>query len=136
MVTELPHYLVPTAADTQNAGLSTFVLGVDLGQSIDPTALALIERRVTATGQHEPRPGRQEGATEWRPIVQIGFWIRAVELVPLGTRYQNVTARVAERHQQASELGQTELVLFFGCLGKGHTPIHQCLDGCGSIVHQ
>ena len=102
MVTELPHYLVPTSQDQNNAGLSTFTLGVDLGQSIDPTALTLIERRVTATGKHEPRPGRQEGATEWSPIVQIGFWIRAVELVPLGTRYQNVTARVAERHQQAS----------------------------------
>ena len=110
MVTKLPHYLVPTDADRQNAGLSTFTLGVDLGQSIDPTALALIERRVTATGKHESRPGHQVGATEWSPIVHIGFWIRAVELVPLGTRYQNVTARVAERFNQASELGATDLV--------------------------
>jgi hypothetical protein len=107
----LPHYLVPTSRDRQRPGTSTFTLGVDLGQSIDPTAMTLIERRVMWDGKSwTPKHGRQEGATDMLRAVHLGYWIRAVELLPLQTRYQTVVTSVAERLNHAAELGACELV--------------------------
>ncbi len=107
----LPHYLVPNSRDRQRPQTSTFTLGVDLGQSIDPSAMTLIERRVIWDGKTwHPHPGRLEGGTEMLRTVKLSFWIRAVELLPLQTRYQTVVTSIAERFNQASQLGECELV--------------------------
>lgn len=61
-----------------------FVTGLDLGQAQDPTAMAVVETRL---GPHPVTPGR----LAWY------YAVRALPRWPLGTRYPEVVADVAER---------------------------------------
>jgi len=103
-------YLVASHDDYRLGPRSEFVLGADLGQSIDPTAISLVERLVQATGRTDATQGRMAGATNLRAELAVSFRLRAVELLPLGTRYQNVVGHLAMRVEQASTHGPCALV--------------------------
>lgn len=87
-----------------------YVLGVDLGQSIDPTALVLAERECFETGEHEPVKGKIEGATNWRRELAVRFRFRAMATLPLGTVYQDAVAEIAARFKQTRQNGKIWLV--------------------------
>lgn len=97
-------------ADYRLGPRSTFTLGADLGQSIDPTALCLIERRCFETGNTEWITGAREGAMNPRRELAVRRIIRGLEILPLGKSYYDVADHVAARKVQADALGKCQLV--------------------------
>jgi hypothetical protein len=75
--------------------MSQFFVGVDLGQSRDPSAIAAVER-VEAPGEWD--------AEMWAPRKEVRFRLRLLERVPLGTRYTEVVERVV-RVTRSRQLG-------------------------------
>ena len=68
--------------------MSTFVVGADLGQATDPSAIAVVER-IVATGAAVPAV----------------FAVRHLERLPLGTPYPKVAARLVELFDHAPLAG-------------------------------
>jgi len=64
------------------------VLGCDIGQAVDPTAIVVAE-------SYKPEPEHPDD----RPLVE--FLVRWVERVPLGTSYVDVVERIAAVSEQA-----------------------------------
>lgn len=73
----LPSALADLSASTRQ--YESFTLGCDLGQSRDPTAIAIVRRIDEASG---------------KPIFQVGH----LERLPLGTPYPGVVAHVKRLH--------------------------------------
>ncbi len=71
-------------------------IGVDIGQKVDPTAIAVIE----ATRPQPPAGTTGDGltmrTTRAAPRVETVFTARALERLALGTPYPAVAARIAE----------------------------------------
>lgn len=99
-----------TVSDYSKGSHKAYALGADLGQSIDPTAISLIERDVYETGKIEQVQGLHYGATNSRRQLAVRFSLRALERLPLGTKYQSIAAILGERHALASEHGETTLL--------------------------
>ncbi len=86
-----------------------YVLGCDLGQSVDPTALAVIERETlwsptAATVERRPR----------RPV----YSVRHLERLPLGLTYPEQAAHVARLLATPPLAGNTELAVDGTGVGK------------------
>jgi hypothetical protein len=64
----------------------SFFIGVDLGQSHDFTAIAVVERAVLK---------REFDAAVWAFRKEVRFHLRHLERVPIGTSYPEVVERVA-----------------------------------------
>lgn len=90
-------------ADYRLGPRSTFTLGADLGQSIDPTAICVIERRCFATGATEMVRGVHEGAANPRAVLAVRRIIRGLELLPLGMSYYDVADHLAARRRLIEE---------------------------------
>lgn len=74
-----------------------FVMGVDLGQSNDPTAISVIHHSVRPTGDWQLSYSSVPGMPNTtRERSEVRFDVRALERVPLGTPYPQVVSRVAE----------------------------------------
>lgn len=97
-------------ADYRLGPRSTFTLGVDLGQSIDPTALCLIERRVFGTGEVEWTRGTREGASNPRRMLAVRRIIKGLELLPLGKSYYDIADHIAARKAQIDGHGKCSVV--------------------------
>ncbi|MBP1844467.1 hypothetical protein J2046_002726 [Rhizobium petrolearium] len=69
-----------------------FVMGVDLGQSNDPTAISVIHHSVTPLDDWE----LNRSIRETRQKVKEHFDVRHLERVPLGTPYPQIVQRVAD----------------------------------------
>lgn len=76
--------------------LSRFIMGVDLGQSNDPTAICVIHHTVTPTGDWAISYGDHVRPNVSRERGETRFDVRALERVSLGTPYPQVVARVGE----------------------------------------
>lgn len=100
----------PTGADYRQGPHSRFVIGADLGQSVDQTAIIAIERKVEATEEVKTRPGRHYGATDVYRELQVSYRLRGAELLPLGTTYQAVAAHLAARVESTKPFGPVNLV--------------------------
>ncbi|MHB8611196.1 MAG: hypothetical protein ACYDAL_02045 [Candidatus Dormibacteraceae bacterium] len=74
------------------------ILGCDIGQAVDPTAIVVVE-------SYKPEPTRPDD----RP--QVEFLIRWVERVPLGTSYVDVVERIAAVSEQAQLLDRRVLIV-------------------------
>lgn len=98
------------ALDHKLGARSTYCLGCDLGQSIDATALVVIERRVEDTGKTEMVKGEHEGAMNPRRVLKVCHIVKGAELLPLGTDYHAIAEHIAARRLQLAELGSAELV--------------------------
>jgi hypothetical protein len=81
-----------------------YTVGLDLGQTTDPTAIAVIERvRVPKLGVHQPIPA---DPTYEAPT----FRVRHLERVKLGTSYPGIVAQVREIMATAPLVG-SQLVI-------------------------
>jgi len=95
-------------------------LGVDIGQRVDPTAIALADAEV-----------RQDG--------EVHYAIRFLERLPLGTSYLMVTKRIAEIHGNlCAQMGTAgvdgaRLRLFLDATGVGQ-PVADTLAAAGVPV--
>ena len=83
--------------------MTSYVIGLDLGQSQDYTALAVLEQTARDTGE-------RRWTVEWedcwnggpldpvqprlRPVIAVSYAVRHLERLPLGTRYPDVVKRV------------------------------------------
>jgi hypothetical protein len=66
-----------------------YTVGVDLGQSIDPTAICVLERRVV--------PAAEEDWGRLREVeTKSGYRVRFLERLPLGTSYPQQVQHVAD----------------------------------------
>ena len=74
-----------------------FVVGLDLGQRHDPSALAVVERE-------EPR-------LAWMPGMSVRLGVRYLERMLLGTSYPDVVARVCDIMLDPRMNGQSHLVV-------------------------
>jgi hypothetical protein len=86
-----------------------YFLGVDLGQSQDFTALAVMER-AELTGEWDPV------AFAYRKEVQLA--LRHLERVPLGTPYPEVVERIREVTEEKELRGRCQLVVDATGVGK------------------
>jgi hypothetical protein len=77
-----------------------YYLGLDIGQSIDPSAIAIVQRLLP------------EGAK--RPLFRCGH----LERLPLASSYPKVVARVRQLLFQRPFLGRTELVVDYTGVGR------------------
>lgn len=84
---------------------SHFALGCDLGQSIDPSAIAIVERIIEARTPLEVGTDLRQRAGPPR------FECRHLERLPLQTPYPAVIAHVAHRLSTPPLLGNCQLVL-------------------------
>src|SRR5215467_6995012 len=82
---------------------SEYFVGLDLGQSLDPTALAVLEKA--------ERQGDWDAVAYGYRTVQ-SLQLRHLERIPLGTSYPNVVERVAQVMQsRALANGRRHLIV-------------------------
>lgn len=81
-------------------------IGCDIGQSVDPTAIIVLE-------SGRPEPTHPKDRPEKRHIVR---WI---EKIPLGTSYVQVVERIAVVGEYAQRIGHPVLVLDSTGVGRG-----------------
>lgn len=86
-----------------------FTVGVDLGQSHDPTAVAVV---------------RRIDNDDWRPLFQVGH----LERLPLNTPYPGVVRHVAQMLAAPRLRGKSELVIDFTGVGR---PVFDMFVGHG-----
>ena len=79
-----------------------YFVGLDLGQSRDFTALAVVERTES--------PGEWDAATFSRRV-EAEVRLRHIERVPLGTPYPEIVDRVAEVMETEPLRGQSDLIV-------------------------
>jgi hypothetical protein len=82
--------------------MKKYFVGVDLGQSVDYTAIAVVERA-------EEKGAWDPVAYAWRRKVSMG--LRYLERIPLGTPYPDVVARVREVVKTAELEGNCQLAV-------------------------
>ena len=97
------------------------VLGVDVGQRRDPTAIAVAEVARLPTGRmiehaYAPEHFSTMAASSWAtPELETVFLVRAVARLPLGTPYPSVARTVAEtvrRLREADEAAAKDAPLY------------------------
>ncbi len=76
--------------------MESVTIGADIGQKVDPTAIAVCEALRRETGRMLRGPGYGDGSFEHRPETEFAFEARHLERLPLGTDYPAVAARLAE----------------------------------------
>jgi len=104
-----------------------FTVGVDLGQSHDPTAIAVV-RRI-------------DNDADWRPIFQVGH----LERLPLATPYPGVVRYVSGMLSSPRLRNKSELVIDFTGVGRpvfdmfqvqGVTPIGVSITGGDAVSNK
>jgi hypothetical protein len=92
--------------------VATVTIGADIGQRVDPTAIAVAE-------------------VEWRPAAggrrAAHFLIRHLERLPLGTPYPAIAARLAGICSAVKERTRARPVLYLDATGVG-TPVVDALE--------
>lgn len=84
-----------------------YVMGVDLGQSNDPTAISVIHHSVTPLDDWEVVKAKRETRQKFREH----FDVRHLERVPLGTPYPQVVQRVADLYSRPPLKDTGQLVI-------------------------
>jgi hypothetical protein len=86
-------------------GVAAFSIGVDLGQRVDHSAIAIAERITSAAPAFDPVTWttRQSESTEWV--------VRHLERIPLGTPYTAVAARIVDLARRPPLAGKCQLVV-------------------------
>lgn len=124
-ITEIRRSRHPAPADPPRFR-EHYTVGVDLGQSQDPTAICVIRKFEEA---------RQ------KPVFQVGH----LERLPLGTTYPNVVAHVIGLLSRPEIRGKSELVIDFTGVGRpvfdmfqfqGVSPIGVTITGGTAISHE
>ena len=101
-------------------------IGVDVGQRVDPTAIAVVEE------EPRRRTVEQDGTRTTR--TEAHYLIRHLERLPLGTPYPDVARRVAAVVQGVARRTGTLPLLFLDATGVG-TPVVDVLRAAGVRAH-
>ncbi|MEZ5351348.1 MAG: hypothetical protein R2762_01830 [Bryobacteraceae bacterium] len=80
----------------------SFHIGVDLGQSRDPTAVAVVARR--------EMEGARDAAT-WEWIVEYEYPVMGLRRLPLGMPYPKIVAEIEALIQRLPDYGTRELIV-------------------------
>lgn len=103
---------------------NSFFLGLDLGQSQDPTAFALMDREDIQTDERDP-------ATFERQIRNF-YRIRGLKRLPLGTRYPDIVKEVKETLQALPPAGAVTVVV--DATGVGAPVVDMLREHIGGIA--
>jgi hypothetical protein len=95
-----------------------YIMGVDLGQSMDPTAVAVIEHRKTFKHHH---------SGEYRNQVSERFDVRHLQRLPLGLSYPSIVAEVGRLTARPPIVG-CEVIVDSTGVGR---PVSDLLDVAG-----
>jgi hypothetical protein len=103
------------------------IVGVDLGQQSDPTAIAVVERGYVPSGAHYNVRYWLKGRERYsaRQPVKVEYHVRHLERPAIGTSYVEVVERVVELLRS---LGDEELVLAVDTTSVGR-PVADMLKG-------
>src|SRR5262249_1702531 len=113
-----------TAFDRNSQFDERYVVGVDLGQAHDPTAICVVRRL-------------DDGP---RPLFQVGH----LERLPLNTSYPNIVSRVLQQLRRSPLAGKSELVIDFTGVGRpvfdlfiwrGITPVGVTITAGDSVTN-
>ena len=88
---------------------SALVIGIDVGQQNDPTAIAVVEASVRAVIDHEEGRARNESH----------FFVRFLERMPLGTPYPHVAQRLGEIWLRVGQRANRPARVFVDATGVG-----------------
>jgi hypothetical protein len=96
--------------------LNRYIVGVDLGQSVDPTAICVLHHQVTPlANDFEPFPNQQM----WKQKKTEFFDVEWLERLPLGMRYPEQMQRVrAVMNLPPLDNADTRLVLDYTGVGR------------------
>lgn len=101
-----------------------FIVGVDLGQSNDPTAISVIHHTVTASG--EVTLGYPDPYTVVvNEVAQVRFDVRHLERIPLGTPYPEIADYLDNLLRRAPLYNQADLVLDYTGVGRAVSDIFE-----------
>ncbi len=89
-------------ANDSNNLPESFHVGVDLGQSRDPTAVALVARRAM--------PATRDAAT-WEWITEYEYPVIGLRRLPLGLSYPKIVAEIGALIERLPEHGTREIVV-------------------------
>ncbi len=107
---------------------ATVTVGLDIGQTRDPTALAVVESEPAQTGRfHCPVRHTWEHDARCVPVLEDHFQVRSVGRLALGTRYPAVVERVVEVVHELNTRGIRPYVLM-DVTGVGR-PVFDALHG-------
>lgn len=82
-----------------------FFIGVDIGQRQDHSAIGVLERRIERCyGQDWIRVSRVEDS------VNVRYWLRHVERIPLGTPYEKVIRRVSHVADECAATSSCDVI--------------------------
>ncbi len=90
--------------------MGALTIGIDIGQRVDPTAIAVVEQEWRNRGQRR----------------ETHFLVRHLERLPLGTGYPQVAERALAVAASAQQMTRTVPVLFLDATGVG-TPVFDAL---------
>ncbi len=104
-----------------------YILGVDLGQAQDYTALTVLERTEVATGRWEQDAAKTIAKSFWadtirsyqRPVTENHYAARHLERLPTGTPYPEQVARVKALHDRLKQDTGTAPLLVVDQTGVG-----------------
>lgn len=85
--------------------VSTWSMGVDLGKVNDPTAIAVIEKRIEGTGTWDIDPMKRRFEVARERMI-----LRYLRRIPLGTNYAGITSLVGERFHRLPQ-GHRHLII-------------------------
>ncbi|MGV3553203.1 hypothetical protein [Rhizobium sp.] len=71
-----------------------YIVGVDIGQSMDPTAICVLEHSVEPTGDCSIQYGTLTSKGVVQEKAEVRYDVRHLERIPLGTPYPEVAAYV------------------------------------------
>jgi hypothetical protein len=91
-------------------------IGVDIGQSVDPTAIVMLDT-------DRPEPADRDDEPELRHL------IRWIERVPLGTSYDQVVERIAQVAEASRSWGDPLIVLDATGVGRPIVDLLKCRTG-------
>jgi hypothetical protein len=105
------------------------VMGVDIGQKRDPTAIAVVEHERRVVGRKPVTSG--DVIVRWKEQTEHHYSARHLERLPLGTPYPEVARRVAELADGVKErTGKRASKLYVDATGVGQ-PVVDMLKETG-----
>lgn len=122
-----------------------YIVGVDLGQSNDPTAICVLEHAVEPTGDVEIQHGRLGGPGRLVEKAKVRFDVRHLERLELGTPYPEIADYVQNLLVRPPLYGEADLVLDETGVGRavadifeerGMSPIRVAITAGNDVTYQ
>lgn len=102
-----------------------YIVGVDIGQSMDPTAICVLHHTVMPTGDCTIQHGQLGAPGVLRERAEVHFDVRHLERIPLGTPYPAVADYVQSLLMRPPLHDEADLVLDETGVGRAVADIFQ-----------